>query len=87
VCSSDLKGNTKKNRIEQILAQRYLKGLEGRRRNTDAKRRKGLGKYSAEKLDEEMFERKLKKTEIIDLLKNSELPKGQLIRDVLHYGC
>lgn len=46
-----------------------------------------MGKYSSEKLDEEIFERTLKKTEIIDLLKNSELPKGQLIRDVVYFGC
>jgi hypothetical protein len=34
-----------------------------------------------------MFERNIKKTEIIDLLKNSELPKGQIIRDVMYFGC
>jgi hypothetical protein len=34
-----------------------------------------------------MFQRQVKKVEIVDLLKNSELPKGQMIRDVLSYGC
>ena len=46
-----------------------------------------MGKYAKEQHDEEMFQRQVKKVDIVDLLKNSELPKGQLIRDVLSYGC
>ncbi len=53
-----------------------MKGLETRRAFKEERRRKAMGKYSSEKLDEEIFERTLKKTEIIDVLKNSELPKG-----------
>ena len=34
-----------------------------------------------------MFERTTKSLEVIDLLKNSDLPKGHLIRDVFRYGC
>ena len=46
-----------------------------------------MGKYTAETLDDEMFERTSKKIELVDLLKNSELPKSQLIRDVFRFGC
>jgi hypothetical protein len=35
-----------------------------------------MGKYTKEQHDEEMFQRQVKKVEIVDLLKNSELPKG-----------
>ena len=34
-----------------------------------------------------MFERKAKKLEVVDLLENSEIPKGSLIKDVFRYGC
>jgi hypothetical protein len=61
--------------------------LQSKALHKESRRRKALGKYTAEKLDDEMFERTSKKLEDIDLLKNSELPKGHLIRDVFRYGC
>ena len=38
-------------------------------------------------LKDEMVARKNNKVEIIDIMKNSSLPKGVLIKDPLKYGC
>ncbi len=72
--------------MEITLAHRYIKGLTQKQKLIEAKKRKALGKYTNEKLEEEMFERKKKKVEIIDLLKNSTLPKSLVIKDLLKFG-
>jgi sugar-specific transcriptional regulator TrmB len=67
--------NKSANKVQKAIANKILKKIQAKEMNR-----------SNVTLKDEMISRKSNKVDIIDVMKNSTLPKGVIIKDLLKFG-